>query len=72
MGDYRTRIESLSDLQRQALAAMLGCESHGRQKLVAYVSPISGGDVPQAEEVQQFLRTKLPGYMVPSSVVVLD
>lgn len=51
---------------------MLGCEEQGLQKLVAYVSPAPGSDDPQAGELRQFLAEKLPNYMVPSSVVVLD
>ncbi|MFG3297141.1 amino acid adenylation domain-containing protein, partial [Streptomyces sp. NPDC048179] len=41
------------------------------QRLIGYVLPVTGRD-PQAGEVREFAATRLPDYMVPSAVVLLD
>ena len=43
----------------------------GEKRLVAYAVPIAHG-VPQAEALRDWLRHRLPEYMVPTAVVVLD
>lgn len=73
MNELRKRIEALTDAQREELAKVLGCENVGRQSLVAYVSPApASGEALTAERIRDALSQKLPGYMVPSSIVVLD
>ncbi|WP_313906190.1 amino acid adenylation domain-containing protein, partial [Streptomyces sp. 130] len=44
----------------------------GSQRLVGYVVPAVPGDVPDAVEVREFVAERLPEYMVPAAVVVLD
>nr|WP_269770174.1 non-ribosomal peptide synthetase/type I polyketide synthase [Cystobacter fuscus] len=46
-------------------------DSPGDKRLVAYVMPTPGAQPPTAEEVRDFLKTKLPEYMVPWSIVAL-
>ncbi|MFF5307667.1 amino acid adenylation domain-containing protein [Streptomyces sp. NPDC013161] len=42
-------------------------------RLVAYVVSVTGADTSElAHEIRQFTSDRLPGYMVPSAVVVLD
>src|SRR3990172_3746196 len=43
----------------------------GDKRLVAYVVPVQG-QAPAAGELSQFLKEKLPEYMVPSAFVMLD
>ncbi|TDD33759.1 non-ribosomal peptide synthetase [Saccharopolyspora elongata] len=43
----------------------------GDRRLVAYVVP-SSGDEPDVGQVRDFVRAKLPEFMVPAAVVVLD
>ncbi|MBO3751473.1 amino acid adenylation domain-containing protein, partial [Streptosporangiaceae bacterium NEAU-GS5] len=43
----------------------------GDKRLVAYVVPASGGGV-DTREAAEFVRGRLPGYMVPAAVVALD
>src|ERR1051326_945301 len=42
------------------------------QRLVAYVVLNEGSDTPTPDDVKEYLRTKLPEYMIPSSVIVLE
>jgi thioesterase domain-containing protein len=44
----------------------------GDRRLVAYVTPRTGGEVPRADELRAHLRERLPEYMVPGVVAVLD
>lgn len=47
-------------------------ETPGDKKLIGYVIPIEGQDEPDWEQLKNYLRTKLPEYMVPSAFVVLN
>ncbi len=51
----------------------------GNKRLVGYVVPVPGGganapqeDSPLNTKLQTYLKTKLPDYMVPSALVILD
>ena len=46
-------------------------EGASEKSLVAYVTPINGVK-PDVREMTEFLKGKLPGYMVPSACIVLD
>jgi hypothetical protein len=43
-----------------------------KKRLVAYVVPGQDGTTPAVDELRGFLREKLPEYMVPSAIVVLE
>jgi amino acid adenylation domain-containing protein len=45
-------------------------DASGRKGLVAYIVP--GSECPPAQQLREFLRKKLPEYMVPSAIVYLD
>ena len=53
------------------VAVVVRDEGDGDQRLVAYVVPATGG-APEQDLLRAFVRTVLPGYMVPSAFVVLD
>ncbi|WP_265569128.1 non-ribosomal peptide synthetase [Streptomyces hygroscopicus] len=56
-----------------AQAAVVARQDTGETRLVAYVVPVEGrniGELPTL--VRGFVADRLPGYMVPSAVVVLD
>ncbi|MFI5887791.1 amino acid adenylation domain-containing protein, partial [Streptomyces sp. NPDC051554] len=41
------------------------------ERLIGYVLPVAGGN-PQADAVREFAAGRLPDYMVPSAIVLLD
>ena len=57
-------------LVRQSVVVLREEEPGGKQ-LVAYVVPDSG-EAPQAEALRQYVKERLPDFMVPSAVVLLD
>jgi amino acid adenylation domain-containing protein len=63
---------ALRGLTKIKEAAVVAHENQrGEQQLVAYVVPESE-QVPTTSELRDFLRDKLPDYMVPSAFVVLE
>jgi amino acid adenylation domain-containing protein len=46
-------------------------DTPGEKRLVAYVTGC-GGDGPRADDLREYLRQRLPDYMVPSAFVVVD
>ncbi|MEA2562150.1 MAG: hypothetical protein QOH06_3654 [Acidobacteriota bacterium] len=65
-------IESMLTQQpgvREAVVAVRG-DGHGERRLVAYA--VAGAEAPLAAELRNLLRSKLPHYMVPSAVLLLD
>jgi hypothetical protein len=55
---------------RAAVVTAVG-DRPGRKRLVGYFTPASAPG-PQPEALSDFLRQKLPGYMVPASLVALE
>jgi hypothetical protein len=55
---------------RSAVITTIG-EEHGKQQLVAYIVP-EDKLAPTIEEISEFLKKKLPDYMVPSAFIFLD
>ncbi|MDV3350266.1 condensation domain-containing protein [Leptothoe sp. LEGE 181152] len=68
-GELRQRVMKLSPSQRVALAQQL---SHSPQRLVAYVVPKTNGDSLNPSALKDFLKSKLPNYMVPAAIVPLE
>lgn len=54
----------------QQNVALVREDAPGKRQLVAYVVP--KGDAPLAGELRRFLNEKLPDFMVPSTIVVLN
>jgi amino acid adenylation domain-containing protein/non-ribosomal peptide synthase protein (TIGR01720 family) len=46
--------------------------AQGESKLVAYVVPAAGGPAPSLRELRERLGTRLPEYMVPAAIVVME
>jgi acyl carrier protein len=55
-----------------ATAVVVARRDAGRKHLVAYVAPAEGEAPPAAGPLRRSLATRLPDYMVPADVVVLD
>jgi amino acid adenylation domain-containing protein/FkbH-like protein len=57
-------------------AVLVHQDSGGEKRLIAYVVPVRTNDgrplAPTAETFRSVLVTRLPGYMVPSAILVLD
>ena len=51
---------------------MLVKEVHGDKRIIAYVVPHAGMDVPDTGDLRSRLGVMLPEYMVPGAFVVLD
>jgi acyl carrier protein len=61
---------ALSEHPALHMAVALAVGDGIQKRLIAYVTPAAGA--PMLSEVQQFLRRRLPDYMLPAAVVALD
>ena len=55
----------------QAAVVLVRAQSAGDAHLVAHIVPRDGRQ-PEVRELRDFLRTRLPGHMIPAGFVVLD
>lgn len=69
LGEIETVLSKYS-VVREAVVVAQENES-GDKRLVGYIVP-KPGQSPTSQELQDFLKSKLPEYMVPSAFVVLD
>jgi amino acid adenylation domain-containing protein len=53
-------------------AALVREDSPGNRRLVAYISPIRPGSVPKPRELRDYLKQKLPVFMIPATCVVMQ
>jgi long-subunit acyl-CoA synthetase (AMP-forming) len=60
-----------SDPRVKSCAVLVREDEPGNKQLVGYVVPREG-QAPTAEEMQQFVKQKLPEYMAPSQFVFMD
>ncbi len=69
LGDIEAALSQHPDLQQTIIAVR---EDHsGDKRLVAYSVP-KQGSAPTISELRHFLQLKLPGYMIPSTFVLLQ
>ena len=69
LGEIESALEQHPQV-RQAVVVVRE-DASGDKRLVAYVVPPSGGQPPSVTEVRDFLKARLPEYMVPSAFVAL-
>ena len=69
LGEIESALEQHPQM-RQAVV-LVREDSPGDKRLVAYVVPALDGSPPSALEVRDFIKKKLPEYMVPSAFVAL-
>lgn len=82
--DHQVKIRGLRIELGEIEAALMACDGiaqavvlaredrPGDQRLVAYLVPREGSAAPDVPAILGALQNRLPGYMVPSAVVVLD
>src|SRR6266403_269243 len=68
LGEIETALNGHPTVQESVVLASEG--PTGEQRLVAYV--VCGSQVASGEELQSYIRGKLPEYMVPAWVLILD
>jgi amino acid adenylation domain-containing protein len=56
---------------RDAVVTVVKSES-GEKQLVAYVIPVSAESEPNPSQLRQFLKERLPEYMIPSFLITLE
>ncbi|ETW94057.1 MAG: hypothetical protein ETSY1_36505, partial [Candidatus Entotheonella factor] len=68
LGEIETVLHQHPDVQQAVVVARE--DTPGTKRLVAYVA--AKGLSPASEEIRQFLKQRLPDYMVPAAVVILE
>ncbi|RCJ26206.1 non-ribosomal peptide synthetase [Nostoc minutum NIES-26] len=69
LGEVEAVLGQLGDVQ--ASCAVVREDIPGNKRLVAYIVP-QKEQTPKVSEVRSFLKSKLPEYMLPSAIVILD
>ena len=74
---FRVEMEEIETVLTQhpavsAAAVVVREESPGEKRLVAYVAPRTSTSCPSPKAWRDYLKAKLPDYMIPSSVVPLE
>ncbi|HEV3316175.1 MAG TPA: amino acid adenylation domain-containing protein [Candidatus Angelobacter sp.] len=74
---HRIELDEIRAVLRQhaevsQAVVVLGEDPSGEKRLVAYVVPKNGADQFCVDDVRDYLKTKLPGYMVPPVMVLMD
>ncbi|MFI9722934.1 amino acid adenylation domain-containing protein [Streptomyces sp. NPDC052396] len=69
LGEIEAVLDTHADLQRAIVVAR--GDNPSDQVLVAYVLP-APGKRPEPADIQAYIRDRLPRYMVPTGVIVLD
>ncbi len=70
LGEIETALASLPSVAEAVARAWTAPDDS--KKIVAYVVPVAGAAAPTEREIRDYLKTRLPDYMVPTSVVLLD
>ena len=55
-----------------AAVAVVREDAPGDRRLTAYVVPAAGEEAPTARDLREFLRQRLPEYMLPAAVVTIE
>jgi thioesterase domain-containing protein/acyl carrier protein len=69
LGEIEAALESHPAIG--AAAAVARADGAGERRLVAYLVPRPGGEIPEAEELRSFLAQRLPDAMLPTVMVEL-
>ncbi|MGW0916731.1 amino acid adenylation domain-containing protein [Streptomyces sp. NPDC002784] len=69
LGEIETALAAHPGVARTAVAVQAGPRT---SRLVGYVVPARGADVPDGAELRAFVARTLPDYMVPAAFVTLD
>ena len=70
LGEVEAALAALPEI-REAAVVSIG-EGPGDRQLVGYVSGMGGRETIDPAEVRRDLALRLPGYMIPATIVVLD
>lgn len=68
LGDIESALRSHSDV---AEAAVLACESVGRERKLAAYAVLRSGSAVSVSDLLQHLSSRLPPYMIPASLTIL-
>ncbi|MEL6454603.1 MAG: amino acid adenylation domain-containing protein [Cyanobacteria bacterium J06623_5] len=70
LGEVETVLSQYSDIQQ--CTVIVREDTRGDRRLVAYIVPSETTNSLESQQLQQFLNTRLPSYMVPSAFVQLS
>lgn len=71
LGEIETVLGQHPDLQAAVVDAREGAQGRTDKRLVAYVVPRAGEEVPEIDVLREHLLRKLPEYMMPAAFVTL-
>jgi hypothetical protein len=70
LGEIESALRTHPDVG--AAVVVVRADDAGERRLVAYVAARTGAEAPSRDALLALLRSRLPQYMVPSAIVVLD